>query len=143
MSIIKQDYGEIGSGENIIAFDNGHYENYILGNAFDNDDSTFWISSGDSPRFGGIVTIDFIEPRSLSKIILRTGSYNGTDVTMTINIYGGNNPSGQNKTLITTTTAKYSDGKKNISVSGSYRYYFIEITGNSTAFGSLSHLSFQ
>ena len=143
MAIIKQDYGALGGGENIVVYDDGHYEDYTLGNAFDNNDSTFWISKGDSPRYGGMVTIDFIEPRSLSKITLRTGSYGGTDVTMTINIYGGNNPSGQNKTLITTTTAKYSDGKKNISVSGSYRCYFIIPIGNSSAFGSFSHLSFQ
>lgn len=131
-----------GSSGNVLPFvtDNGHYQSNTCNLAFDNDDTTWWISAGSNPDKGGYIYADYGELVSLKKVILRTGNFNNTDVTNTINIYGAD-VNNQNKTLIATTTAKYTDGRKEIALTGSYRYYYFEAIGTSSGFGSFSHLS--
>ena len=143
MATSEMDYMNRGGGTgNVLPYvtDNGHFSTYTIDLAFNNDDATWWISEGSSPSLGGYIYADYGELVSLKKAIVRTGNYGNSDVTNTINIYGADE-NNQNKTLIATTTAKYSDGRKEIALTGSYRYYYFEAIGTSAAFGSFSHLS--
>jgi len=134
--------GASGGGGNALPFvtDNGHYQTNTCNLALDNDDTTWWISAGSNPSYGGYIYADYGEVVSLKKVIVRTGNYNNSNVNNTINIYGAD-INNQNKTLIATTTAKYTDGRKEIQLTGSYRYYYFEAVGSSAGFGSFSHLS--
>ena len=143
MAKVRASLSSGGSGGGGLAIpviaENGHWQTYSLNNALDGNENTYWISSG-SVSYGGTVTMDFGELVSLSKIVLRAGYYGSNNDPKTINIYGADE-NNQNKTLITSTSIKYTDGRVDIPVNGNYRYYYIEVLGNSAAFGSLSYIS--